>query len=373
MDTVTSARGATPAAPEGDELHEHPVPISHPVSTQVNRANQTPGAPVVATSARPVPAISVPADPSADADAPPPPKRVFAVNAGTGRTAAEHAPPATDGSEVPEQLPVAEGPGGYDKGFAPGVAAKLRSYVYLLLDPRTGRAFCVGRGRGDRCFRHVRAARLTSDRAAEAGQRPKYPMLERIREVESDGRSVRIDILRHGLSAAEALLVEAAAGEALGLEIDPELGSQRHPTTDTSSLLAKRAKFKRGHQVVLLRAGGSGGDPSYEPARHGWRIGRRWTDLDSPRSPRWAVIVVGDLVAAVYRIQRWEPTGGSGGTADTSHGAGRPADRHSFVGTRDAELERRYAGKSVAAHWGAGSQSPVTYVWCGPHWVNTAH
>jgi hypothetical protein len=47
-------------------------------------------------------------------------------------------------------------------------------------------------------------------------------------------------------------------------------------------------------------------------------------------------------------------------------------DRYSFTGTRDAELERRYVGKSVAAHLGAGAPSPVTYVWCGPHWVNTA-
>ena len=71
-------------------------------------------------------------------------------------------------------------------GFPPGVAAKLGSYVYLLVDPRTGRPFFVGRGRGDRCFRHVRGGP-----GAGAGDRirpgARYPVLERIREVESGG------------------------------------------------------------------------------------------------------------------------------------------------------------------------------------------
>jgi hypothetical protein len=74
--------------------------------------------------------------------------------------------------------------------------------------------------------------------------------------------------------------------------------------------------------------------------------------------------VVGELVAAVFRIDHWEPTGSSG--------TGRGDLRYSFVGARDEELESRYLGRSVALHRGAGPQSPVTYVWCGPHWVNTA-
>ena len=33
--------------------------------------------------------------------------------------------------------------------FPPGVAEKLNTYVYLLVDPRNGRPFFVGSGRGD--------------------------------------------------------------------------------------------------------------------------------------------------------------------------------------------------------------------------------
>ena len=58
--------------------------------------------------------------------------------------------------------------------FPPGVAAKLAVYVYLLVDPRTGRPFFVGRGRGDRCLRHVEEARAPGPAVAVrlAGRRP---------------------------------------------------------------------------------------------------------------------------------------------------------------------------------------------------------
>ena len=105
---------------------------------------------------------------------------------------------------------------------------------------------------------------------------------------------------------------------------------------------------------MLLRVGAAGADTSYDRVRHGWRIGRRWTDLGSPRSPRWAAIVAGEVVAAVYRIERWEGTGGKRGPT----GPSRSADRFSFAGSPDPELEDRYGGKSVVAYLGAGSRRP---------------
>lgn len=247
------------------------------------------------------------------------------------------------------------------QSFPPGVGAKLGSYVYLLVDPRTGRPFFVGRGRGDRCHRHVQAARATpsSDDMAT-----KYPVLDRIRESEAGGRPVRVEILRHGLTPAEAELVEASVADALGLGHETRLGGQRGPAVDVGAALAKRAKIKRTHQVVLLRVGSHGAPADYDTARHGWRIGRRWIDTGSIRSPRWALLVTGDLVEAVFRIEGWEPT-----LAATAGGV----ERFSFRGTPDPELDARYAGRSVAGYRGTGTPTAVTYVWCGPHWVNTAH
>jgi uncharacterized protein len=270
----------------------------------------------------------------------------------------EQAGPATGASVLDGTMRVEE-----PAWFSEEIVSKLKAYVYLLVDPRTGRAFFAGRGRGNHCFFHLAAAR--GDRPAP-DQRPDFPALDRIRDIESAGRPVRIDILRHGLSGPEADLVGAAVNEALGLPVAPGSSGQRRSVVDVGSALAKRAKFKRTHQVVLLRVGATGTEASYEVARHHWRIATRWTDPESPRSPRHAVVVVGELVVAVYRITGWERSGPS------APGTARSADRFSFIGSPDPEVEGRYLGRSVAAYLGPGAPSPVTYVWCGPHWVNNS-
>ena len=248
--------------------------------------------------------------------------------------------------------------------FPPGVAEKLNTYVYLLVDPRNGRPFFVGSGRGDRCHRHVSAARVgaTSDSKSS-----KYPRLERIREAEADGRTVRVEILRHGLTRAEAELVEISVADVLGLGHATELEFQRGPAVDVGAGLAKQAKFKPSHRVVLLRIGPHGTPADYEQVRHGWRMARRWMDIASPRSPRWAAIVAGDLVATVYRIDRWEPS-----PSPSLPAVGFGVLRFSFVGTPSRELDDRYVGRSVSAHLGRGTPSAITYIGCGPHWVDMA-
>jgi hypothetical protein len=380
----TGAPAAPPAPPAPPVAPPTPVITGQPEAPTVEQLPTEPAGPSAARALEPPPTIEPP-PPSAPPPTiePPPPSAPLPTIEPSG------APPtgrlAAPVKESPATGPVAD----TVTGFAPSVSAKLKSYVYLLVDPRTGRAFCVGRGRNDRCFRHVRAARAGSGgvpgRASDpdSGDSPgpgsgagsasssKYPMLEKIREVEAGGRSVRIDILRYGMSPEEALLVEGAVHEALGFSGPPEAGEQRQSAEEASSHLAKRAKFKRVHQVVLLRVGAKGSDPSYQSARHGWRIGKRWIDLESPRSPKWAVIVVGEVVAAVHRIDGWEPAPLRGrsrhSAVDTT---ARSTYRYSFTGAPDPELERRYVGKSVAGYLGTGTPSPVTYVWSGPHWVN---
>lgn len=230
-------------------------------------------------------------------------------------------------------------------------------------------------------------------------RRTKYRDLDRIRAIEAAQGPVRVEILRYGLSAHEARLVAATTADVLGLEPEPKQASQRVVAAELGTKLAKRAKFKRDLPVVLFRVGGTGADLSYERVRHGWRIGRRWIDPHSSRSPKWAVIVAGEMVVGVYRIEGWEPTplegragwtgsDGSPGRAGTAGSgpstgptvAARSTYRHSFFGERDGDLEERYVGRSVAAHMGpsspfsaagaavaVGAPNQIAYVGCGPH------
>jgi hypothetical protein len=326
------------------------APRAEPATTAV--LGDVTGARVAARSSASVPAGTLPTVPTQPSGAPRPVPTI-----GDPVLGEPMAFPTDRTSELADRVE----PAAPVTRFPPGVRSKLGAYVYLLVDPRTGRSFFVGRGTGDRCHRHVETARATPEGTARSG---KFTALDRIREAEVDGRPVRVDILRYGLTPAEARLVEASVCDALGLGQETRLGSRRRPAVELGAELARRARFKRSHPVVLLRVGAHGADTTYERARHGWRIGQRWVDATSPRSPRWAVVVAGDLVDAVYRIDSWEPSPAT----DARPGAGR----WSFTGAPDDELGARYVGRSVAGYLGGGTPAPVTYVWCGPHWVNTA-
>jgi hypothetical protein len=87
-------------------------------------------------------------------------------------------------------------------------------------------------------------------------------------------------------------------------------------------------------------------------------------------------VVVDDVVRGVYRIDGWKqavPTAttqpSSTQSSSTQSSSSQPA-RWALAGERDPELERKYRGRNVSAYLSSGSQNPVTYVWCGPHWVN---
>src|SRR5690349_1499789 len=86
------------------------------------------------------------------------------------------------------------------------VARKFGYYVYLYVDPSTGEAFYVGKGKGKRVLAHDRGY---------AGKR----VASRIRKLKKQGMDPRIELLAHGLPSAEvAFHVEAAVIDALGLE-----------------------------------------------------------------------------------------------------------------------------------------------------------
>ena len=71
-------------------------------------------------------------------------------------------------------------------GFVPGASEKIGFYVYLLIDPRDGVVFYVGKATENRCFAHLAEARKTQ--ADVVGD---YAKLARIREIESAGATVR--------------------------------------------------------------------------------------------------------------------------------------------------------------------------------------
>jgi uncharacterized protein len=90
------------------------------------------------------------------------------------------------------------------EAFSGDVTAKLKTYVYRLIDPRNGETFYVGKGQGNRVFSHIRAEQnLEGDDLDNK--------VRRIREIRLAGFEVAHVIHRHGMDDTTAFEVEAAA------------------------------------------------------------------------------------------------------------------------------------------------------------------
>lgn len=90
--------------------------------------------------------------------------------------------------------------------FTYEVAEQLQAYVYRLIDPRNGETFYVGKGRGDRVFRHA----LDASAEVESETDIMSSKLDRIREIQASNLSVDYVIHRHAMDDKTAFQVEAA-------------------------------------------------------------------------------------------------------------------------------------------------------------------
>lgn len=238
--------------------------------------------------------------------------------------------------------------GGESDGFLPAVTENLRSYVYLLIDPRSERTFYVGTCTGDGCFRHLAEARRVRD--DEGGE------CATIREIEAAGHRVRIDVLSHGLDPDTAAIVEAAVMEALGFaDLRERRRGEEGPPAQRVSVGDLNARYGAkpitidpDHRVVLIRipkAFRRGTDHQrYEMTRGWWRAGARRERAE------WAFAVDDGVVRAVYRIDGWEPA--------------RAGNRWGFRGRRDPEMEQCYLHGDVSGYLTSDSLLPLSYVNC---------
>ena len=168
----------------------------------------------------------------------------------------------------------------------------------------------------------------------------KDPMLDPIREIEADREGpVRVDILRYGLSSDEARLVEAAAADALGLPSRHQAGrpaAVRHP--NWACAWPSRPSSRETTGWFCCGSGAKGADTTYETARHGWRVGRRWTDPVRRAHPGGR--------SSWPASWSWPCTGSTGGSPPPS-GAGprappAPPARPGTPGLRPHRLRARF-------------------------------
>jgi len=242
--------------------------------------------------------------------------------------------------------------------FPSEVVAKLKTYVYRLIDPRNGETFYVGKGKGNRVFAHVRAEASVLDDGDELDNK-----LKRIREILIAGFDVAHVIHRHGMDSKTAFEVESALIDAYpGLtNIAGGQGGNDYGAMHAKEIVAKYcaepAEFR--HKALLITVNRSAASRSlYDATRYSWKISAK-------KAAKAEVILaaVQGLIVGAFVADRWlEATEANfPGLAEEGGVPGRLG----FVGKEaSVELRSLYVGKRVPDEYRKpGASNPIKYTW----------
>ncbi len=240
-----------------------------------------------------------------------------------------------------------------DDSFSAGVAAKLKTYVYRLIDPRNGETFYVGKGVGNRVFSHIRGSKVIAGDDLDN-------KLKRIHEIHLAGFEVAHVIHRHGMDDNTAFAVEAALIDAYpGLtNIASGVGSDdfgaMHALEIIKRYTAQPAEFR--HRALLIGVNRSATEKSlYEATRYAWKINK-------VKAEQAEVVLAtrhGEIVGA-FIAHRWLEA-----TAENFPSHEPVAGRFGFEGQEaPEEIKQLYVGKQVPDEYRkAGAANPIKYTW----------
>ena len=228
---------------------------------------------------------------------------------------------------------------------------KLGYYVYLLSDPRTGKVFYVGKGCGNRINHHLLGALEEKTRETEK--------MKTIRDIQSAGLKVGLTILRHGLIEKEALEIESAIIDFIGIEnlTNLVLG---HNAEDRGLMSLEDIKIKYEAEdavfeepVILLNIKnqfyrGIGATELYKITRGNWSV-----NLNRVSNIKIVCAVAFGIIREVYVPEMWLFSGKVNKKGNKLY---------YFEGKIAPQKTReKYLHKSVAKYCKKGSQTSIKY------------
>jgi len=227
--------------------------------------------------------------------------------------------------------------------FSQTVCERIGYYVYILKDPRTTQIFYVGKGTSNRLFQHVDCA-ITSSSSSDK--------LSLIREIQDAGFEVEHYILRHGLSEEQALEIESACIDLLGLdsltneakghnfwerglktidEIVQQYDANAITIAEPAIIININRHYKRFMSDIEL----------YEATRSSWVIG-----AERRKTSKYAVASYRGLVREVYEIENWN----------------KIENRWEFTGRiAKSQIREKYINQSLVNYIQKGNRNPIRY------------
>lgn len=230
----------------------------------------------------------------------------------------------------------------------------LKSYVYVLKDPKTNEVFYVGKGKGGRVLSHLHEAIKKTDIRSDK--------LDRIRKIIKE-KNLEMQVLRHGLTNEEAIEVEASVIEILNDQMPiPLTNKVTGHDTDERGLMsiedieikyqAEPAKFK--HKAVLITVNKFYKDCKtpeelYDRTRSAWSM-----DIDRARNAEIVCCLYKQIIREVYVPKVWNEH------PERANKQGKP--RVEFIGgIAPNKIRDLYRKKSVGELVKHGSANPIRY------------
>lgn len=225
---------------------------------------------------------------------------------------------------------------------------KLGYYVYILIDPRDNSVFYVGKGKGNRVNQHLLGA---LDEQSEETEK-----ILRIREIQSLGLSVGLDIIRHELTEKEAFEVECSLIDLLELKNLTNIQSGHQASErgrmklDDIKIKYEAEKIKGFDEPMILininrRYKPNMTSEEYFSATKGnWHISKT-----KASAYQYVASVYIGIIREVFTVSKW---------LDSNE-----PPRSYFEGIiAPTEIREKYINKSVSEYWKQGSQNPIKYV-----------
>ena len=213
--------------------------------------------------------------------------------------------------------------------FSQKTQEKLKSYVYILIDPRDNKIFYVGKGSGNRVFSHINDAIFNSNETEK---------LEIIRAIKLDNLKVNHFIIRHGLEESEALIVESVLIDFLTFKDFAEVAkisnivsghhsfNQGIKTVNDCEILYNCKELKKEdikHKVLVININKTfdnkrkkkSENPVYERPNI-YEATRGWWVLDKKRAENSDFVLAEykGVIRAIFKPEKWIQADGDKGT-----------------------------------------------------------